>query len=115
MMSQTEEAGDRPGGEDGAEDQVWKFRLYTVGQMYNSRLAIRNLEALVKEYLDDSYEIEIVDILEEPQSTWKDNILVTPTLVKYSPPPTVTILGNLSEKIKVLFALGLDKRGDQRK
>jgi circadian clock protein KaiB len=107
-------AGENPLGEKRKVDQVWKFRLYTVGRMYNSRLAVRNLEALAEEYLNGSYEVEIIDILEKPQRTWEDNILVTPTLVKHFPPPTVTILGNLSDRNQVLFALGLEKELDQQ-
>ncbi len=87
------------------------LRLYIADQAPNSVQAVANLEAICREHLSlaGPYKIEIIDILKEPQRALKEGILVTPTLVKLSPPPVCKIVGNLSEKAKVLLALGLER------
>lgn len=87
------------------------LRLYIAGEAPNSVQAMANLEAICREYLSMAgpYKIEIIDVLKEPQRALKEGILVTPTLVKLSPPPACKIVGNLSEKAKVLLALGLER------
>ena len=90
-----------------AKGQVWIFRLYIAGAAPNSRFAIANLETIRQDCLPDGSRLEIVDILQEPQRAFEDGILVTPTLVRLSPLPVCKIVGNLSERSRVLQALGL--------
>ena len=66
-----------------------------------------NLEAICEEFFPENHRIEIVDVLEDPQRAIADDILATPTLVKVSPLPVRKIIGNLSEKTKVLHSLEL--------
>jgi circadian clock protein KaiB len=72
----------------------------------NSIIAVDNLNAIIKD-LADRCKLEIVDILKDPLRAIDDGILVTPTLIKYQPPPPVSLIGNLSEKEKVVALLGL--------
>jgi len=88
---------------------VVALRLYIVGGAPNSVLAIANLEAICREYLKDGYKLDVVDILEQPQRAMADGVLVTPSLAKLSPLPTASVVGNLSDKTKVLLALGLER------
>jgi circadian clock protein KaiB len=83
------------------------LRLYIVGSAPNSVQAIANLEAICQEYLKDGYKLEVVDILEHPRRALAEGVLVTPSLDKLSPRPTANVVGNLSDKNKVLLALGL--------
>ena len=83
------------------------LRLYIVGGAPNSVQAIANLEAICREYLKNGHKLEIVDILEHPQRAMAEGVLVTPSLAKLSPLPAASVVGNLSEKAKVLLALGL--------
>jgi circadian clock protein KaiB len=83
------------------------LRLYVAGESPNSLRAIANLQAICSAYLDGNVLVEIVDILEEPLRLFTDGVLVTPTLVKASPPPTWKIVGDLNETGKVLLALGV--------
>lgn len=85
------------------------FRLYIAGRSTNSALAMDNLQALCRKYLPDNHEIEVIDLLIEPMRALTDGILVTPTLIKTSPPPARTIIGNLSQTETVIAALGLSK------
>ena len=97
----------------GAKDTtVVILRLYVAGGAPNSAQAIANLEAICQEYLKDGHRLEVVDVIEEPERALADGILVTPSLAKLSPLPGAQVVGNLSDKTKVLLALGL-KRNDR--
>jgi circadian clock protein KaiB len=87
---------------------VFKFRLYVAGDAENSAVAVANLTALCRARLPKRHEIEVVDVFREPARALDDHILMTPTLVKMSPPPTRRIVGTLSRKEVVILALGLD-------
>ena len=78
--------------------------------MRRSTPAIANLEAICKEYLKGGHKLEVVDVLEHPQRAMAEGVLVTPSLAKLSPRPTANVVGNLSDKAKVLVALGLSRK-----
>jgi circadian clock protein KaiB len=86
---------------------VITLRLYIAGRAPNSVQAIANLEAICQEYLKEGHKLEVVDVLEHPQRAMADGVLVTPSLAKLSPLPSASLVGNLSDKAKVLHALGL--------
>jgi len=83
------------------------MRLYIAGGAPNSARAIANLQAICEEHLKGVHTLEIVDILEHPLRAMADGVLVTPSLTKVSPLPAASVFGNLSDKSKVLLALGL--------
>lgn len=83
------------------------LRLYVVGGAPNSVQAIANLEAICREHLKDGHKLEVVDVLEHPRRALAEGVLVTPSLAKLSPLPAANVVGNLSDKAKVLLALGL--------
>jgi circadian clock protein KaiB len=82
--------------------------LYVTGTSPRTRVAIDNLNRICKQELDGRYELEIVDVLEHPQRAEDERILATPTLIKQLPPPLRRVIGDLSDKDKVL--LGLEVR-----
>jgi circadian clock protein KaiB len=84
------------------------LKLYITGQTLRSEQAVANLRKICETQLCDQYEIEIVDVLEQPQLAEEHKILATPTLVRTSPPPLRRIIGDLSDMDKVLQGLGLD-------
>jgi circadian clock protein KaiB len=86
------------------------LRLYIVGGAPNSVQAIANLETICQEYLKDNYRLEVVDILEQPRRALTEGVLVTPSLAKLSPRPAANVVGNLSDKNKVVLALGLKRK-----
>lgn len=83
------------------------LRLYITGNSINSQRAIANLLKLCREELNNQYQVEIIDVLEEPHKAEQEKILVTPTLIKQLPPPLQRIIGDLSNKEKVLGGLDL--------
>jgi circadian clock protein KaiB len=89
----------------------YKFRLYVADHTPNSVRAIANLAALGREHLPGEYEIEVVDVLKEPERAEKDSIFLTPTLVVMGSVPPIRIVGTLSQADTVLEALGLQTPG----
>ena len=83
------------------------LKLYITGQTPKSQRAIANLRRLCDEELQGQYELDIIDILERPQLAEDEKILATPTLAKELPPPLRRIIGDLSDKDKVLLGLDL--------
>ena len=86
----------------------YHLTLYVTGTSPRTRTAIENLNRICAEDLSGKYELEIVDVLENPQRAEDDRILATPTLIKQLPPPLRRVIGDLSDKQKVL--LGLEVR-----
>jgi circadian clock protein KaiB len=83
------------------------LKLYVTGQTANSAKAIENLKDVLKNGLSDLYKLKVIDIVENPQLAEEDKILATPALVKVLPPPVRKIIGDLSDKEKVLLGLDL--------
>ncbi|MCW3988381.1 MAG: circadian clock protein KaiB [Candidatus Bathyarchaeota archaeon] len=83
------------------------LKLYVTGQTSNSQRALRNLEDILNNELKGLYSLRVIDVLENPQLAEDDKILATPTLAKILPPPVRKIIGDLSDKEKVLLGLDL--------
>ncbi|MEX2284150.1 MAG: circadian clock protein KaiB [Gemmatimonadota bacterium] len=84
------------------------LKLYVTGKTARAERAIENLRRVCDEDLSAEYELQIIDVLENPQMAEDDRILATPTLIKQLPLPLRRIIGDLSDKEKVL--LGLEVR-----
>ena len=84
----------------------YKLRLFVTGHTSHSQRAIENLRQICDQDLYGSYDVEVIDILEHPQLAENEKIMATPTLVKKLPEPVRKIIGDLSNREKVL--LGLD-------
>ncbi len=82
-----------------------RVRLYVAGTAPNSVAALHNLRALCRDGLDGDCAIEVVDVLEEPGRALDDGIIVTPTLVRVEPAPSVFVVGDLGDRESVLLAL----------
>jgi circadian clock protein KaiB len=88
-------------------DLLSKFllKLYVAGKTMRAEQAIANLRKICREDLDGRYELEIIDVVEFPEKAEADRILATPTLIKQLPPPLRRVIGDLSDKEKVLLGL----------
>jgi circadian clock protein KaiB len=87
--------------------QVLRLKLYIAGDSPNSVAAVRHLRALLSEYPTMQADLEIIDVLEHPEAGLKENILVTPTMLKVSPKPTRRIIGSLKDAAALRAALGI--------
>jgi circadian clock protein KaiB len=93
-----------------SQDKAYQLRLYVAGQTPKSTLAFTNLKQICEEHLQGRYEIEIIDLLENPQLARGDQILAVPTLVRRLPEPIKKIIGDLSNTERVLVGLDLRER-----
>lgn len=88
------------------------LKLYISGSSPRAQAAIANLKRICENDLAGRYTLEIIDVLENPDAAEMDKILATPTLVKQLPPPLRRVIGDLSDKDKVLLGLELRTRPD---
>ncbi len=91
----------------GTDADFWHLRLYVAGQSPKSMRAFANLRALCEEHLAGRYEIEVIDLVEQPALARTDDILAVPTLVRRLPPPLRRIIGDLSDTDRVMVGLRL--------
>jgi len=89
------------------EDDFWHLRLYVAGQSPKSLRAFANLKDLCEAHLVGHYEIEIIDLVEDPTLAQGDDVLAIPTLVRRLPAPLRKIIGDLSDTDRVLVGLRL--------
>jgi circadian clock protein KaiB len=88
------------------------LRLYITGTTARSAEAISNVRKLCEEYLPGRYDLEVVDIYQQPGQAGDAQIIAAPTLIKDFPAPPKRLVGNLSDREKVI--VGLNLRGDNQ-
>jgi circadian clock protein KaiB len=88
----------------------WELRLYTAGQTPKSIAAFKNLKRICEEHLSGRYEIEVVDLMQNPRLAKEDQIVAIPTLVRKLPDPLRKIIGDLSDTERTLVGLQLRHR-----
>ena len=88
---------------------VWNLRLYVAGQTPKSIRAFANLKLLCEEHLKGRYQIEVIDLRENPQLARDDQIVAIPTLVRRLPRPLRIFIGDLSNSVRLLVGLDLRK------
>ncbi len=89
--------------------EFWKLRLYVAGQTPKSIRAFDNLKVLCEKHLKGRYRIEVIDLRKNPQLARGDQIVAVPTLVRRLPLPLRTIIGDLSNSVRLLVGLDLRK------
>jgi circadian clock protein KaiB len=85
----------------------YELRLYVAGKTAKSVTALTNLKKYCEDHLQGQYSIEVIDLLVQPQLAEGDQILAIPTLVRKVPEPIRKIIGDLSDKEKVLVGLNI--------
>src|SRR5580698_2167667 len=85
----------------------WQLRLYVAGKTPKSVTAFANLERICEEHLAGEFEIEVIDLIENPRLAKDDQIVAIPTLVRKLPPPIRKIIGDLSDTERTLVGLQL--------
>ncbi len=93
------------------------LKLYIAGRTPRTEQAISSLKEICERDLSSVYELAVIDVLERPQLAENEKILATPTLVKELPPPIRRVVGDLSDRERVLVGLDLAVReaGMERK
>lgn len=84
-----------------------RFKLFISGMSVKSIQAVENIKKIGDKYLKDSYELEIIDLVEKQEKAEEFQIIAVPTLMREFPNPKRIILGDLSDEKKVLKILEL--------
>jgi circadian clock protein KaiB len=90
-----------------APKQHYILKLFVSGTTSRAERAIANLKRLCDEELENCYELVVIDVLEHPEVAEQERILATPTLIKQLPPPLRRVIGDLTDREKVLLGLNL--------
>src|SRR5512133_787216 len=93
--------------ENNNSSETYNLRLYVAGQTQKSMEAFENLKKIAEEHLKGRYKIEVIDLIKNPKLARGDQIIAIPTLVRKLPEPLRKIIGDLSNKGKVLVGLDL--------
>jgi circadian clock protein KaiB len=87
--------------------KTYVLKLYVAGNTPNSVRALTILKNILEQEFKGVYALKVIDVLKNPQLAEEDKILATPTLAKILPPPVRKIIGDLSDREKVLIGLDL--------
>ena len=90
-----------------AETERYELKLYVTGTSPRSGQALANVRALCDEYLPGRYDLEVIDIYQQPSVAVSEQIVAAPTLIKLFPAPTRRMIGDLSNRDKILIGLNL--------
>ena len=102
LRARFEEAARTPEGER------YILRLYVTGMTPRSLRALKNLQTICDEYLKGRYDLEVIDIYQQPVLTKGEQIVAAPTLVKKLPLPMRRIISDMSDRDRVLVGLDLE-------
>lgn len=89
------------------DQTVYKLRLFVTGTSSVSVRAINNLQSILEEHLKNRYELEIIDVHQQPLLVKSEDITAVPVLIKKFPLPLRKLVGDMSDKNRVLRGLGL--------
>jgi circadian clock protein KaiB len=90
------------------EEVHYNMKLYISGASPNSVRAIANLKNICEKYLGVGYDLEIIDVYQQPSKAISEQVIGLPMLIKYFPLPIKRLFGDLSDTSKVLSGLGLN-------
>lgn len=85
----------------------YELRLYVAGMTPRSLLAIANIREICGEHLKGRYHLQVIDLYQQPVLAEGEQIVALPTLIRKLPPPLRRIIGDLSDRERVLIGLDL--------
>ena len=92
---------------ENCEPEIFELRLYVTGMTPRSTRAITAVRRLCEELLRGRYELEIIDVYQQPALSQREQIVATPTLIKIGPAPQRRLIGDMSNRARLLAGLGL--------
>jgi circadian clock protein KaiB len=94
-----------------AQEKRYVLRLYVAGATPRSVRAIANVKRICEEHLKGRYELDVIDLYQQPQLARGEQIIAVPTLIKKLPPPLQRIIGDMSITERVLVGLDVQVKG----
>jgi len=98
-------------GKSKSNDVPYVFRLYVTGASPNSLRAIANTRELCEEHFNDNYELEIIDVHQQPSVARQENIIALPLLIKKHPLPEKRLIGDMSDMERILKSIRVSNGG----
>ena len=98
-------------GKSKSDDDPYVFRLYVTGASPSSLRAIANTRELCEEHFNDNYELEIIDVHQQPSVARQENIIALPLLIKKHPLPEKRLIGDMSDMERILKSIGVSNGG----
>ncbi len=92
------------------ETSTYVLRLYIIGSSPRSQQAVTSIKKICEEYLKGRYELEVIDIYQKKTLGKYEQIIAVPTLIKKLPPPLRRIIGDMSDKDRILIGLDLREK-----
>jgi circadian clock protein KaiB len=92
------------------KNQKYVLSLYVSGFTARSTLAIENIQTICKDHLQGHYELEVIDIFQQPEAARKEQIIAAPTLIKKLPLPLRKFIGDLSNTERILVGLEIKEK-----
>ncbi len=97
-----------------ADEKKYVLRLYVAGITPKSTKAIENVKKICDEYLAGRYELEVIDIYQQPKLAKGEQIIAAPTLIKKLPLPLRKLIGDMSDTEKFLVGIDLKPRAESK-
>ncbi|HTY74891.1 MAG TPA: circadian clock KaiB family protein [Candidatus Nanoarchaeia archaeon] len=94
--------------------EKYVLRLYVTGMTPKSIHAIENIRKICEENLKDRFELEVIDVYQQPEYAKKEEIIAAPTLIKKLPLPLRKFIGDMSDKEKILVGLNLFPKKEKK-
>jgi len=94
--------------------EKYVLRLYVTGMTPKSVRAIENIRKICEENLQGRYELEVIDIYQQPEYAKKEEIIAAPTLIKKLPLPLRRFIGDMSNEEKILLGLNLVPKDEKK-
>jgi circadian clock protein KaiB len=91
----------------------YALRLYITGQTPRSRQSVENLRALCDKYIPGQFDLEVVDIYQQPAMAAAGQIIAAPTLIKSMPLPLRRLVGDFSDQSRVILGLDIELDEEQ--
>lgn len=103
-------AGERERAGSHSRQKKYVLFLYISGSTLKSARAVKNIKRVCEQHLKNRYDLEVIDVYQQPNLARGEQIVVVPTLIKRRPPPPRRLIRDLSNQKNVLLGLGLRKR-----
>ena len=92
------------------DKEKYVLKLYITGMTARSQQALRNIKKIIKENPDYNFDLEVIDIYQQPTLAKGDQIIAVPTLIKKLPTPLRRLIGDLSQEDRIILGLDLKSK-----
>lgn len=107
MVSPDETSRTHAGRDSASTDGHYVLKLYVTGMTSRSARAVENLRVVCEKYLPGRYDLQIIDVYQQPELARTEQVVAIPTLIKKLPLPLRRLIGDMSDEERVLVGLDI--------